>query len=141
MNVRSASDSAKKFRDRAAAAQGDYEAGVRGAGQRWQAGAEAAEDAHKQGTMEALNEGRFLKGIRKAGAAKYQDNAVKLGPQRFVQGVQNASPAYERGVAPFVAAMASASLSPRGARGSAQNARRVQEQMDLMRATRKQALG
>lgn len=141
MQVRSAAESAKKFKDRASAAQSDYENGVRGAGQRWQAGAEAAEEAHKAGTMEALNEGRFVKGIRKAGAAKYQDNAVKLGPQRFVQGVANAQPAYEKGVAPFVSAMASANLSPRGARGSGQNARRVQEQMDLMRATRRATLG
>lgn len=141
MQVRSVADSAKKFVSRAGAAQGDYQAGVSNAGPRWQAGAEASEGAYVTGTQEAITEGRFAKGVRKAGATKYQNNAVKLGPSRFVQGVQNAESAYSTGVQPFVAAMASTTLSTRGARGSAQNARRVQEQMDLMRATRKANLG
>lgn len=139
MQVRSASDSAKKFQGRAAAARGDYLDGVKNAGERWKQGAESSEEAWKAGTQEAINEGRFRKGVSKAGAAKYQDNAVKLGPDRFVSGVQNAAPAYEKGVAPYVAAMSSAALSPRSSRGN--NARRIQEQMDLMRKTRRELLG
>ena len=141
MQVRSVADSAKKFVNRAGAARGDYAAGVQGAGARWQAAAAASEDAWKAGTQEAINEGRFSKGVNKAGSARYQENATRLGPDRFVTGVQNAEGSYQRGMQPFVAAMQSANLSPRGARGSPQNARRVQEQMDLMRRTRREALG
>lgn len=141
MQTRSVADSAKKFVARAGAAQNDYAAGVQGAGGRWQAGAEASEDAWKAGTQEAINEGRFSKGVRAAGAAKYQNNATKLGPSRFVQGVQNAETAYSSAVQPFQAALASATLPPRGARGSAQNATRVQAVMDLMRKTRRERLG
>lgn len=139
MQVRSAADSAKKFRDRASAAQADYKTGVANAGARWQAGAEAAAEAHKAGTMEALNEDRFAKGIRKAGASKYQENAVKLGPERFATGVANAQGAYEKGVQPYLAAMASANLSPRQKRGS--NAARITENMELMRRVRREQLG
>lgn len=141
MQVRSSADSAKKFVARAAAASEDYKSGVAGAGQKWQAGAEAAESAWSEGTQQAINEGRFRRGVNKAGSAKYQDNAVKLGPERFRQGVQNAQTSYERGVQPFVAAMQSATLSPRGARTSGANLRRVQEQNDLMRKTRREVLG
>ena len=139
--VRSVGDSAKKFVARAQAAASDYQAGVQNAGSRWQAGAEASEDAYATGVQEALADKRFGKGVRKAGASKYQTNAVKLGPERFRTGVANAETAYQTGVQPYVAAMQGFTYSQRGARGSAQNARRVQEQMDLMRKTRRDALG
>jgi hypothetical protein len=141
MQVRNASDAARKFVNRAQAAAGDYAAGVQGAGQRWQAGAEASEEAWKTGTQEAITEGRFKKGVTRAGAAKYQDNATKLGPDRFRSGVANAEGAYNRGVAPFISALQSATLPTRGARGSAQNANRVQEVMTLMRRVRREQLG
>lgn len=141
MRVRSAAESAAKFKTRAAAASNDYAAGVRGAGGRWAAGAEAAEDAWATGTQEAIASRRFGKGVRKAGAAKYEQNATTLGPQRFAQGVQNAEGAYSAGVQPFIAAMSSAQLPPKGARGSAQNVSRVQAQIDLMRKTRMERLG
>jgi len=141
MIVRNAADSAKKFVARAQTASADYASGVAGAGQRWQQAAEASEAAWNEGTQQAIAEGRFRRGVSKAGATKYQDNAVKLGPERFRTGVANAEGAYNRGVAPFVSAMSGATLSQRGARGSAQNARRVQEQMDLMRKTKRETLG
>lgn len=141
MQVRSAADSAKKFVTRAGAASEDYKSGVSGAGSRWQAGAEASEAAYNEGVQAAVSEGRFRKGVSKAGPQKYQDNAVKLGPGRFREGVQNAEGAYNRGVQPFIAAMQSATLSPRGARTGQANIRRVQEQNDLMRKTRREALG
>ena len=142
MQVRNPADSAKKFVTRAQNASADYQAGVAGAGERWRQGAEASEAAWAEGTQAAIAEGRFRRGVAKQGTAnKYQDNAVKLGPERFRTGVANAQDSYARGVAPFVQAMQSATLSARGARGSVQNARRVQEQMDLMRRTRREALG
>lgn len=141
VNVRPVSESAKKFTQRAGAARGDYAAGVAGAGARWQAGAEASEEAHRQGVQEALNDGRFVKGIRKAGQKKYQDNATKLGPDRFVTGVANAEQSYAAAVQPYQAALASATLPVRGARGSAANASRVTAVMDVMRATRRAQLG
>lgn len=141
MRVRSAAESAAKFKTRAAAASQDYANGVRGAGGRWAAGAEASEEAWATGTQEAIAQRRFGKGVRKAGAAKYEQNATTLGPQRFSQGVANAEGAYSAGVAPFIAAMSSATLPVKGSRGSAGNMARVQAQSDLMRKTRMERLG
>jgi hypothetical protein len=141
MQVRSAAESASKFVKRASAARDDYKNGVSNAGQRWQAGAEASEDAWRTGTQDAINQGRFVKGVRKAGGGKYQNNAVKLGPDRFATGVSNAEQAYNAGVAPYLGAMSSADYGPRGARGSSQNRDRIGKHIDLMRKTRSEQLG
>lgn len=141
MQVKDAATAADKWANRAASADKDYEAGVRNAGQRWEAGAAAAEDAYKAGVQEAASRGRFAKGVRKAGAAKYQDRATKFGPARFRDGVQGSKGDFQRGFEPFRAALAGATLDPRGARGSSNNGRRVQQVMDLMRKTRDEQLG
>ena len=141
MQVRSAADSAAKFKSRAAAARNDYASGVQGAGARWQAGAEASEDAWAAGTQEAISQKRFGKGVRRAGATRYQENASKLGPDRFVTGVQNADQAYARGVSPYISAMQSTTLPPRGARRSPQNAARIQANNELMARVRMEQLG
>lgn len=142
MQVRDAAASAKKFKERAKAAQTDYETGVRGAGGKWQAGAAASDEAYREGVNAAMSEGRFSKGVQKGGAAeKYQTNATKLGPRRFAEGVENAEQAYSRGVQPFISAMASTTLSNRGSRASGANIRRVQEQIDLMRRVKREQLG
>jgi len=140
MKVRSASDAAKKFATRAAAAMPDYQAGVSNAGAAWHEATVNSESAYVAGVQESISDGRFGKGVRKAGAAKYQDRATKLGPQRYQQGVSVASDDYAKGVQPFLAAMSSATLSPKGARGSAQNKQRVADQIDLMRKTRRDNL-
>jgi hypothetical protein len=139
--VRPVAESAKKFVTRATAAAGDYQSGVANAGPRWQAGAEASNDAFKQGIQEALNDDRFIKGVRKAGAQKYQANAVKLGPDRFRTGVSNAEQAYANGTAPFIAAMQGFDYGPGGARGSAQRRTRIDRHIDLMRKTKREQLG
>lgn len=139
--VRPVADSAKKFVNRASAAAPDYQAGVANAGQRWQAGTEAAGDSYVQGTQEAIADGRFLKGVRKAGAAKYQNNASKLGPDRFRTGVANAENAYSTGVAPYIGAMQGFDYGPSGSRGSAQRRARIDRHIDLMRKTKREQLG
>lgn len=139
--VRSAADSAAKFVKRARDAKDDYKNGVANAGGRWQAGTEASEQAYKDGVNEAMNEGRFVKGVRKAGGQKYQNNAVKLGPDRFATGVDNAKEAYVAGVNPYLGAMSGFDYGPKGARGSTQNRERINRHIDLMRKTRKETLG
>jgi hypothetical protein len=141
MFVKDAASTASKWSTRAAASDKDYQAGVQGAGQRWVEGAAASEQAYVSGVQAAASKGSFGKGVRKAGGAKYQDRAVKYGVDRFRTGVQGNANAYQTGVQPYLAALSSTTLDPRGARGSSQNARRVQQVMDLMRATRDTQLG
>jgi hypothetical protein len=115
---------AKKFSTRAAAASGDYKDGVAGAGQDWQTQALAGAKNYEQGLVESIADHRFEKGVQAAGAAKYQQNATTLGPQRFSQGVANAEGAYQKGVAPHLEGMRSLQLPPRGPKGSEANKQR-----------------
>ena len=107
---------AKKFKDRASAAAGDYGNGVAGAAGEWEAKSTAAEELYKQAVVEAAGKGRYGQGVR-GSAAKYQKNATTLGPQRYTQGIGNAQDAYAQAMAPVLQTIASVNLPPRQIKG------------------------
>lgn len=123
--VKDSATAAQKFSTRAQAAAPDYANGVRGSGGRWHDAAKASEDNWKQGVTAAASRGAFGKGIDKAGASKFENNAATLGSQRYPTGVANAAPAYQKGVDPYLNALRSATLPPRGPKGSPQNQQRA----------------
>ncbi len=125
ITVKDSASSATKFVNRAAGAAQDYANGVAGAGQKWQANATAAEPNYKAGVQDAANRGAYGKGIAKHGSQKYQDNASKLGTQRYPTGVQNAQGAYQRGVDPYLQVLKGLDLPLRGPKGSPQNQNRA----------------
>lgn len=141
MDVRPLDQSQKKFAERAAGARGDYETGVRGAGQKWMAGVQAAEGAWADGTRAAIDAGRFGAGVRKAGPQKFQDRASKLGPDRFVSGVREGAADWGKGFAPFADELRGFDAGPKGMRGSAQNADRARKTADRLRAKKLELLG
>jgi hypothetical protein len=115
---------ATKFVQRASAAAGDYKDGVAAAGAAWQQGAGAAEGTYEQGVTQAISNKQYAKGIAAAGSAKYTNNAVNLGSQRYAPGVANAKDAWAKGVQPALDTLKGLNLPPRGPRGSAQNQQR-----------------
>lgn len=117
---------AQKFKMRASAAQGDYKDGVLAAGPDWEANTKAGEENYKIAVNQAAAEGRFGKGVAKAGAAKYVKKAGDLGPQRYATGIGAAEGDWMRGVQPHLQAMASANLPPRRPTGDPGNYARVQ---------------
>lgn len=117
---------ANKFVQRAQGASNDYASGVQGAGQDWQTNALAAEGNYEAGVQQALADKRYGKGVSDAGAAKYVDNATKLGPQRFQTGVAQAQGAYAKGAGKHLDMMRNLNLPPRGPKGSPQNQQRAQ---------------
>ena len=141
MQVRPIADAQEKFKTRAAAASEDYKRGVQGAGQRWLDGAANSGEAWRAGTQEAMASGRFEKGVRAAGSTKYQERASTVGPERFRSGVAIGAPEWGKNFAPFQQALAAHSQSPRGPRGSDQNAQRSVEVGRLMRRVRNERLG
>jgi hypothetical protein len=141
MQVRPINEGQEKFRTRAAAAREDYKRGVQGAGNRWLEGAAASGEAWRAGTQEAMTQGRFERGVRAAGATKYQDRAATLGPERFASGVAAGAPEWAKNFGPFQAALAAHAPAPRGPRGSDQNMQRSAEVARLMRRTRNERLG
>jgi len=124
---------AAKFKNRASAASQDYAAGVAGAAGDWETNTAAAETNYEQGVQEAMARKAFGRGVRGAGS-KFADNAKTLGTQRYPSGVANAEGAYSRGVGPYLDAIKSITLPPRGPKGSAQNQERANVVAKTLRA-------
>jgi len=131
--IKDAGSLAKKFSQRAAAAAGDYAAGVAAAGGDWEANAAAGEDNYKIAVTDAAAKGRFGKGVRAAGAAKYVDRAKTLGAQRFPSGVQAAEGSWAQATQPYLQTLGSINLPPRRPKGDPGNMARVQVIADTLR--------
>lgn len=125
IKMRPIPDLATKYRTRAGAAQGDYQAGVQNAGADWEAGARAGEGNYEAGVQEAIGRKRYGRGVAAAGAAKYVKNAIDLGVQRYPQGVNQGTDAWARNFAPVAEKIKSLNLPPKGPKRSPQNQQRA----------------
>jgi hypothetical protein len=131
--VKDVATAAAKFVKNGSAAGEDYANGVRGAGQRWQTNAAAGEQNFAQGVQDAIARKAFSKGIQESGAAHYEQQAITVGAQRFPQGIRAAQQAWQDGTAPFIQAIASANLPPRGPKGDPRNQARSQMMAEILR--------
>lgn len=136
IRIKDTASLAKKFVQRAQQAGTDYAEGVRAAGSDWEANAKNGAQNWAMGTQEAISDGRFEKGVSRAGAAKYVRRAAELGAQRFGPGVAGAQDDWARGVQPHLDALKSLDLPPRGVTGSQQNQQRANIVAQRLRAIR-----
>lgn len=116
---------ASKWARRAGSAGTEYQEGVRNTPRSWQQNATAAAGSYAAGVQEAIGKKRFEKGIGAAGDAKWKRGAEEKGVARYGQGVQTAENDYSTGVAPYLTAIGSVDLPPRGPVGSDGNYNRV----------------
>ena len=100
--VKSAADAAKKWSTRAQGAGGDYTSGVSNAGQAWHDATVRSGDTWAAGVQAAVGQGRFAKGVERAGANRYQTRAANDGGQRYTQGVAGAQDQYQARVGKFL---------------------------------------
>lgn len=110
----------------------DYKLGIQNPRRDWAEEATASESNYKAGVDAAQAKGLFVKGIAKAGTAKWKDKALKKGPGRFAEGVYIAGPDYEKGFAPFHAAIERVDLGPRFPKRDPRNLERVKKVVDAM---------
>jgi len=101
LSIGSATDIAKKWVDVTPGRASYYEAGVKVAGPAWESGALGAGSNYKLAMSAADIGKRFLGGIKKAGAAKYQNKASTLGVERFPTGVRAAESDFDVGFSPY----------------------------------------
>lgn len=113
--------SAEKWERRATAAGQDYLTGVENPRRAWADAATKAEGNYKTSVVAAANAGKYGAGVRRVGNERWAENAKKKGPTRFAEGVQLAVGEWQRGFAPFQAAIQSLTLPERGPRRSEQN--------------------
>lgn len=114
-----------KWREKVAGASQDYLDGVTSPKVDWQAATKAAEPRYKEGVTRAAAEGRFGKGVDRAGTAKWQKGATEKGPGRWVDGVSKAEDEYRAGMAEVISVIESVTLPPRGPKGDPANYDRV----------------
>jgi hypothetical protein len=122
--VKDTSSIAKKFVQRASQAAPDYTSGVQGSGGAWESATKNSEANYEQGVQAGIARKAFGKGVQGSGG-KFETNAVKLGAQRYPQGVQNAEGAYAAGFQPYADTLKGINLPPRGARRSPANQQRA----------------
>jgi hypothetical protein len=129
-----------KWSRRATAAGPDYAAGIQAPRVPWSQGAIAAKDAWKQGVTDAASKDLFVKGVIKAGDAKWLKKASELGVRRYPEGVSAAKDDYKNNFAPFYDALGKVALPPRAPRGDPRNLERVKVIVTTMRQVKEQLL-
>lgn len=134
MRIKSVDSIAAKFAARGSAASGDYTDGVKNPRRDWAEATQAGAENYAAGTQAAIAEGRFGKGVSKAGSEKWKRKAEVVGSQRFGQGITAAKGDYAAGVKPFVDELSNMTLPPRYPKGDPRNTQRVQAIADKLRA-------
>lgn len=134
--VKSASEIAEKWARVTPQRTADYEAGVRNPKKDWATETAAAAERQAEGVQQAIQEGRFQKGVEKAGTEKWQRGATTKGPQRWSQGVQVGQNDYEQGFAPFREVIANTQLPPRFPAGDPRNIERTKVMAEALHQRR-----
>lgn len=134
MRVSDIATAANRFKNRAAAAQPEYAAGVRAAGAEWATNTAGAADNYNQGVQAAIGRNAFARGVEKAGSAKYVDRASGPGAARFAEGVGRADQAWAAGSRPYLDLLKSLTLPPKSMKGSPNNMLRVNAVTTALRA-------
>lgn len=122
----------ERFVRRAGQAGPDYEAGVRNPRQPWAERASAAEANYRDAVTLAAQQGRFGRGVRKAGNQKWQSRAATLGTARFPSGVAAAAPDWTAGFAPYHQAISAVQLPPRRPTRDPANRQRINAILDAV---------
>jgi hypothetical protein len=110
----------------------DYKLGIEHPKRDWADEAEAAKGNWKAGIDAAAAKDMYAKGVSAAGTGKWREGALKKGPGRFAEGVMIGAPDFEKGFAPYHAAIARTSLGPRFPRRDPRNLNRVKAVVDAL---------
>jgi len=102
-----------------------YEEGVANPRRDWATSTADANDAYKKGIQASIAGDRFLKGVKKAGTTKWQENTLAKGPGRWMDGINKSTGAYERGFDRYRQVIERTQLPKRGAKGDPGNINRV----------------
>jgi hypothetical protein len=114
-----------KWKRKVAGASEDYRAGVENPREDWASATKAAETRYKEGVTRAAAEGRFGRGVSKAGTEKWKRGAVEKGVSRWPDGVSAAEGDYSAGMSEVLSTIQSVTLPPRGAAGDPRNYERT----------------
>lgn len=126
INLKPLGDASERWSRRSGQASEDYLRGVETPKRPWAESTIAAEANYKQSIIQAANEGRQGKGVKKAGNERWAGQIAKKGRNNYLTGVAAATDDYAQKMGPYMEAISKITLPPRGAKNSPDNYRRVQ---------------
>ena len=136
--MKTASQSAGKYVERAGAASGDYVSGAESTNKDQSAAAIAGAANYAAGVSAAITAGRYQKGLGKSGKAGWLKGVKEKGANRYAEGVASGANKYAVNSGQYDSARGAASSMPRGPKGSEANFSRAKA---VGMALRKQKIG
>jgi hypothetical protein len=134
MEIRSSKEIASKWSKVTPTRQAYYKSGVESPKKDWGSQTEAAAETWNAAITQAAAEGRFAKGVKEAGTAKWKRKTISVGVGRWQGGVSVAAPDFEKGFAPFADVISRTILPPRYPKGDPRNIDRVKAVADALHA-------
>lgn len=134
--MKTASQSAQKFVERAGAASGDYVSGAQQTTKDQSAAAIAAAPNYAAGVQAAIARGAYAKGLQTSGKAGWLKGVTEKGANRFAEGVASGAAKYATNSGKYDGARGAASSLPRGPKGSEQNFARAKAVGQALRAAK-----
>lgn len=131
IQIKDAATVAAKWAKRASAAGADYTSGVNNPRTDQASAAAASAPVWAQAVADAATRDAYKKGVTAAGTVKWQTASATIGAQRYPQGVNAGQGNYATKEAPYLSALSSLTLPPRGVKGT--NNGRVQAVVDALR--------
>lgn len=126
MQVKSASEIAKKWARVTPERTQDYEDGVRNPLKDWETETVAAEERYEEGVKAGISRKAFGKGVKKAGTSKQKSKSILKGIPRWPEGVRGAESDMQAGMEPVVKVLEGLTLPKRYATGDPRNIKRVE---------------
>ncbi|MBA7482663.1 hypothetical protein ES707_18157 [subsurface metagenome] len=121
ITIKSATEIAKKWADVTPARASYYETEAPAAAAEWEANTIAAGGTYKAGIAVAGIEKRFVGGVKRAGAAKFERKVKSVGVGRYSPGVAAAEEDMAKGFADYQAVLDGLEIPDRGPRGRPAN--------------------
>lgn len=119
--MKTASQSASKFVERAGAASSDYVSGAQSTSKDQSAAAIAAAPNYAAGVQAAITRGAYAKGLQASGKAGWLKGITEKGANRFAEGVASGASKYATNSGKYDSARSAADSMPRGPKGSEAN--------------------
>ena len=132
MAAKDSASVAAKWAARAAVSTSDYSAGIRGTND-WQSKTAASNENWKSGVNKAVSNDSFSKGVSATSNSEWQNKAAASSGD-WSSGISAARSDFQAQISKVMSSAASASLDPRGPRGSAANYNRSRQQGEKLHA-------
>lgn len=122
--IKSLADSSEKWVGRASIAVSELIKGVRNPKRSWKQASKEAEDNYKASTIEAVNQGRYGRGIDRASDENWASMTEAKSQTRYPEGVALGEGAWQDGYKPYHEVISRLALPKRTTRGSQANYQR-----------------